>query len=113
MGSIYRQCFSFIRKIQHIGKSSKSKKSSKLNILKISYYQNLNIINQNQSAYAVGDTISIEHQLNEYDICYGAEEHGFGEGDHGAVTLSLGDFNGFINETGIFYVTFIDMAASW
>ena len=29
--------------------------------------QNLNIINQNQSAYVVGDTISIEHQLNEYD----------------------------------------------
>ena len=32
---------------------------------------------QNQSAYAVGDTISIEHQLNEYDICYGAEAKGY------------------------------------
>ena len=82
-----------------------------------SYYLNIFIVSLffslSFSLYQVGDQISANDQARQHDICYGAEEHGFGEGDHGAVTLSLGDFNGFINETGIFYVTFIDMAASW
>ena len=62
------------------------------------------------SVYDVGDQISESHQNTHFDICHGAEEHGYG--DELSPNLSLGDFNGF-NNGGIFYVTMIDMAASW
>ena len=65
------------------------------------------------SVYQIGDQISESDQNRRHDVCYGAEEHGFEEDNHGGFSLSLGDFNGFTNESGIFYVTFIDMAASW
>ena len=65
------------------------------------------------AVYQIGDQISADDQARQHEICYGAEEHGFEEGNHGTVTLSLGDFNGYTNESGIFYVTMIDMAASW
>jgi len=64
--------------------------------------------------YQVGDQISQNDQDIYFDICYGAEEHGFGnDSSIGNPVLSLGDFNGYANGTGIFYVTMIDMAASW
>ena len=82
-----------------------------------SYYLNIFIISLFLSfsfaLYQVGDQISANDQARQHEICYGAEEHGFEEDNHGGFSLSLGDFNGFTNETGIFYVTFIDMAASW
>ena len=60
--------------------------------------------------YGVGEQISEAHQNTQFNICYGAEEHGFG--GQLVPSLSLGDFNGF-NNGGIFYVLMIDMAASW
>ena len=60
--------------------------------------------------YSVGQQISQAHQDTQFNICYGADEHGFG--DELVPNLSLGDFNGF-NNGGIFYVLMIDMAASW
>ncbi|SVE03686.1 uncharacterized protein METZ01_LOCUS456540 [marine metagenome] len=62
------------------------------------------------SVYDVGEQISESHQNTHFDVCHGAEEHGYG--DELNPNLSLGDFNGF-NNGGIFYVTMIDMAASW
>ena len=62
------------------------------------------------SIYDVGEQVSSDHQNRQFDICYGAEEHGYG--DEFAPNLSLAEFNGF-NNGGLFYVTMIDMAASW
>ena len=62
--------------------------------------------------YQVGDQISQVDQNRAFDVCYGAEHHGI-EPVGGRYSLSLGDYNGFINDTGIFYVLMIDMAASW
>jgi len=62
------------------------------------------------SIYNVGDQVSEQHQNTHFDICHGAEEHGYG--NEFVPNLSLGDLNGYMNG-GIFYVTMIDMAASW
>ena len=65
------------------------------------------------SAYQVGDQISAEDQLRRHEVCYGADHHNIESDGHGGYSLSLGDFNGYTNESGIFYVIMIDMAASW
>jgi hypothetical protein len=64
------------------------------------------------SLYQVGDQISANDQARNFEVCYGAEHHGI-EIDHGAYSLALGDYNGYTNDSGIFYVMMIDMAASW
>tara|TARA_B100000945_G_scaffold294522_1_gene271284 strand:+ start:386 stop:628 length:243 start_codon:yes stop_codon:yes gene_type:complete len=64
------------------------------------------------SVYNIGDQISLEHQEVKHDVCYGAEHHGI-EPEGGRYKLSLADYNGYINDSGIFYVIMIDMAASW
>ncbi len=64
------------------------------------------------SLYQVGDQISQNDQDRRFQVCYGGEEHGLEE-DHGSYTLALGDYNGYTNDSGIFYVMMIDMAASW
>ena len=65
------------------------------------------------SVYQIGDQISESDQNRRHDVCYGAEEHNIPEDGHGGYSLSLGDLNGYTNDDGIFYVTMIDMAASW
>ena len=65
------------------------------------------------TAYQVGDQISESDQNRRHDVCYGAEEHNIEEDGHGGYSLSLSDLNGYTNDTGVFYVTMIDMAASW
>ena len=57
-------------------------------------------------SYEVGDQVSYWDQLNHYDICYGAIEHGF-EPDG---TLSFSDFNGSSSD---FHVFMIDLTAQW
>ena len=57
-------------------------------------------------SYEVGDKISYYDQLKQYDVCYGAEEHGFGSD----ALLSFSDFNG---SNSNFHVFYIDLAASW
>ena len=60
--------------------------------------------------YSVGEQVSVFHQNAEFEVCYGAEEHGYIDGL--VPKLSLSDFNGFANG-GIFHVIMIDMSASW
>ena len=62
--------------------------------------------------YQVGDQISQADQNRVFEVCYGAEHHGI-EPEGGRYKLSLADYNGYINDSGIFYVIMIDMAASW
>tara|TARA_Y100001970_G_scaffold244195_1_gene310091 strand:- start:1003 stop:1257 length:255 start_codon:yes stop_codon:yes gene_type:complete len=62
--------------------------------------------------YDIGDQITLNHQAIQHDVCYGAEYHGI-EQEGGRYKLSLDDYNGYINDSGIFYVIMIDMAASW
>ena len=64
------------------------------------------------SVYQVGDQINLNDQARRFQVFYGGEEHGL-EIDHGSYTLALGDYNGYTNDSGIFYVMMIDMAASW
>tara|TARA_B100000029_G_scaffold371090_1_gene364998 strand:- start:3 stop:254 length:252 start_codon:yes stop_codon:yes gene_type:complete len=62
--------------------------------------------------YDIGDQVTLGHQAIQHDVCYGAEHHGI-EMEGGRYKLSLDDYNGYINDSGIFYVMMIDMAASW
>tara|TARA_Y100001970_G_scaffold291188_1_gene427433 strand:+ start:1050 stop:1301 length:252 start_codon:yes stop_codon:yes gene_type:complete len=64
------------------------------------------------SNYEVGDQISTEDQARNFDVCYGAEHHDI-ELESGRYTLGLGDYNGYTNDSGIFYVMMIEMVASW
>ena len=56
--------------------------------------------------YQVGDQISVDDQNRRFEVCYGAEHHDTHD-------LALGDYNGYTNDSGIFYVTMVWMAASW
>ena len=53
--------------------------------------------------YNIGDIISIDHQNQSFDVCYGNYEP----------TFRLKDLNGDLNENGKYWITFIDMAATW
>ena len=59
------------------------------------------------ASYSVGQTISISHQQNPLDVCNGVEPNEEEDGE-----MSLYDYNGDVNG-GAYYVTHIDMAASW
>ena len=58
-------------------------------------------------SYSVGQQISISDQQQNLDVCNGIEPNGETDGD-----MSLYDYNGDYNG-GTYYVTHIDMAASW
>jgi len=70
------------------------------------------LISLSFSVYQVGDQISAVDQARNFDVCYGAEHHGI-EMEGGRYKLGLGHYNGYTNDSGIFYVMMIDMAASW
>ncbi len=57
--------------------------------------------------YNVGQTISIAHQSQSSTVCNGEEPNGEDDG-----SLRLIDYNGAENG-GQYYITHIDMAASW
>ena len=59
------------------------------------------------ASYSVGQTISISHQQNPLEVCNGVEPNEETDGE-----MSLYDYNGDVNG-GSYYVTHIDMAASW
>tara|TARA_B110000014_G_scaffold263441_1_gene260181 strand:- start:2192 stop:2443 length:252 start_codon:yes stop_codon:yes gene_type:complete len=63
--------------------------------------------------YDIGDQVTMDHQSVLHSVCYGAEHHGIASDGHGGYSLSLSDYNGYINDSGVFYVMMIDMAASW
>ena len=55
--------------------------------------------------YEVGEKLSNYDQLNEYTVCYGALNHGIGDG-----TMSLSDYNG---STSDFHVFMFELSAQW
>ena len=59
------------------------------------------------ATYSVGDNINIGHQNMEFDICHGSDLDPNGDGVFQLVELN-GDLNG-----GDYYVTVIEMSASW
>ena len=59
------------------------------------------------STYNVGDKINMGHQNMEFDICYGSNLDPNGDG-----VFQLAELNGDLNG-GNYYVTVIEMSASW
>ena len=53
--------------------------------------------------YCAGDQISSTHQNTAFEVCYGEYE---------SDVMHLSDFNGATNG-GHYYISFIDMAATW
>ena len=53
--------------------------------------------------YDIGDVMSTSHQNQSFDVCYG---------DYNS-TFSFSDLNGALNADGKYWVSFIDMAATW
>lgn len=58
----------------------------------------------NTQTYDIGDIISTTHQNQSFDVCYG---------DYFSNNFHFSDLNGAINESGTYYITFVDMAATW
>ena len=56
--------------------------------------------------YCAGEQISINHQMQEFDVCYGSGEYNTGD------SWKLADFNGALNG-GDYHIIFIDMSATW
>ena len=48
--------------------------------------------------------MNINHQNQIFDVCYG---------DYASATFSFSDLNGSLNNDGEYWITFIDMAATW
>jgi len=59
------------------------------------------------STYNVGDQISLGHQNAEHEICYGENLDFNGDG-----IFQLAELNGNLNG-GNYYVTLLEMSASW
>ena len=59
------------------------------------------------STYNVGDKINMGHQNMEFEICYGSNLDPNGDG-----VFQLAELNGDLNG-GNYYVTVIEMSASW
>ena len=53
--------------------------------------------------YNTGDVMSTSHQNQSFDVCYG---------DYNS-TFSFSDLNGALNSDGKYWISFIDMAATW
>jgi hypothetical protein len=53
--------------------------------------------------YDTGDVMSTSHQNQIFDVCYG---------DYNP-TFKFSDLNGALNDDGTYWISFIDMAATW
>ena len=58
-------------------------------------------------AYEVGETISMAHQNQEFDICYAPELDPNNDG-----VFNFSEYNGYLNG-GEYYVIFLEMMATW
>ena len=58
-------------------------------------------------AYEVGETISIAHQNQDFDICYAPELDPNNDG-----VFNFSEYNGDLNG-GQYYVIFLEMMATW
>ncbi len=57
-------------------------------------------------SYCAGDQISITDQNTNFEVCYASGNYQVGD------NWSLSDYNGDLNG-GNYYITFVDMAATW
>ena len=53
--------------------------------------------------YDTGDVMIVTHQNQTFNVCYG---------DYGP-SFKFADLNGALNDDSRYWVTFIDMAATW
>ena len=60
----------------------------------------------NAQEYCAGEQISVTHQNQAQEVCAGFEDYSSGD------SFRLSDYNGDLNG-GHYYLTFIDMSASW
>ena len=67
----------------------------------------ISFISLSFAVYNVGQTVSISDQQQNLTVCNGIEPNEETDGN-----MSLYDYNGDYNG-GSYYVTYIDMAASW
>ena len=58
-------------------------------------------------AYEVGETISMPHQNQDFDICYAPELDPNNDG-----VFNFSEYNGDLNG-GQYYVIFLEMMATW
>ena len=58
-------------------------------------------------AYEVGETISMNHQNMDFDICYAPQLDPNNDG-----VFNFSEYNGDLNG-GQYYVIFLEMMASW
>ena len=56
--------------------------------------------------YCAGDQIETQHQNTIFEVCYASGDYELGN------NWSLADFNGDLNG-GDYFITFIDMSATW
>ena len=57
-------------------------------------------------SHCAGDQISMADQNTNFEVCYSSGDYQIGD------NWSLSDYNGDLNG-GNYYITFIDMAATW
>ena len=57
-------------------------------------------------SYCAGDQISTTDQNTNFEVCYASGNYQVGD------NWSLSDYNGDLNG-GNYYITFVDMAATW
>jgi|TARA_B110001454_G_C12500352_1_gene342430 hypothetical protein len=62
--------------------------------------------NSDRSIYSVGDTLSYEDQVLEFNVCHSDQNYSIGE------NFSLSEYNGDMND-GDYKVTLISMNATW
>ena len=62
--------------------------------------------NNDRSIYSVGDTLSYEDQILEFNVCHSDQNYSIGE------NFSLSEYNGDMND-GDYKVTLISMNATW
>tara|TARA_B000000437_G_C11609425_1_gene290730 strand:- start:415 stop:642 length:228 start_codon:yes stop_codon:yes gene_type:complete len=57
-------------------------------------------------SYCAGDQISISDQNTNFEVCYASGDYQVGD------NWSFSDYNGDLNG-GDYFITFVDMAATW
>ncbi len=57
-------------------------------------------------SYCAGDQISIADQNTNFEVCYASGDYQVGD------NWSFSDYNGDLNG-GDYFITFVDMAATW
>ena len=74
-----------------------------INLFSIVFGQCLQKNNFSTRSYEIGEIVSIEHQLMEFDVCYGNYEQG---------VFKIADFNHNLNG-GNYQVSMIRINATW